>query len=54
MKSIKGAKEITAGEFVEIEWDVVECLPKCKYKDPDPNICSQCLLKEDCLEYQEE
>jgi hypothetical protein len=54
MKPIKGAKTMYAGDFIETVKDEVEFLPKCKYKDPDPAVCSQCLLKEDCLEYVEE
>jgi hypothetical protein len=47
----KGAKTMYAGEFTEHIQDLVENLPKCKYKDPDPTICEQCLLKEDCQEF---
>jgi hypothetical protein len=50
MKKIKGAKTMYAGEFTTLHRDQVDNLPKCKYKDPDPEICAQCLLKEDCLE----
>ena len=54
MKPIMGAKTMYVGEFVDPLRDEVEYLPRCKYRDPDPAICAQCLLKEDCLEYQEE